>query len=199
MPPAPTGTVNSAPMLAFTATGSYGSADGPIRMTPVRADRARGPDDRADVARVARRMQRGEQPMPVPTGRSGQRGGADRDDRGQARRAVPVGYPRRTTRPTAGPPGRPRPPARRPSRRAPGWRSRSGATISDVDLGASLDGLPHGLDALHHERGLAPPVLPVGERPDTLDQRVRRAADHLGHRQPSLLCARRAALQLALL
>src|SRR5215472_1324789 len=29
-----TGTVNSAPMLALTATGSYGSADGPMRITP---------------------------------------------------------------------------------------------------------------------------------------------------------------------
>src|SRR5215467_10518344 len=29
-----TGTENSAPMLALTATGSYGSADGPMRITP---------------------------------------------------------------------------------------------------------------------------------------------------------------------
>jgi len=145
-------------MLALTAAGSYGSADDPMRITP------------ETPAALAVRMI-----VPTLPGLAGSWSAANRPpwhgqvlygggraahDRGQPGGTISVGDPSEQL------PGQSRHPD---SDRLLRVHHVQGAAVTQqfwrdqqhLDAGAGLHGLPYGLDAVHHERRLPPPVFPV--------------------------------------
>ena len=178
------GRVKNVPMLAFTAAGCCGSVESPTMTTPL-------PPIASTVRMIEPRL-----PGFPTSWRPTKTAPGSRYER-RNRRALafdrcsrdPKGD--RARRCSRTPPDPARPPRSRPSSPIPRppralARQEIGRHEKDLDGCVMLDGSAHVRDAFDQERAVELPVLAMAELPQTPDERVRGARDHLAfHQGPS--------------